>query len=180
MEGRIFMDRFLIADVVMKADLPAERWFLVRSAVHPNQSVLLHKQADNVWRIDFSSAGTPIPKEKEARARHPAHPRAMLGDEREFELDGCRLHLPVPAHAEIPPRPGAVRRRCRTPGCRRSARGANSGLQDTDNLVWKLKLVMDGLAPDTLLDTYSDEPRRPTRTSSIPRARPTSSRRRAA
>jgi 3-(3-hydroxy-phenyl)propionate hydroxylase len=37
------------------------------------------------------------------------------------------------------------------------ARGANSGLQDTDNLVWKLKLVMDGLAPDSLLDSYSDE-----------------------
>jgi 3-(3-hydroxy-phenyl)propionate hydroxylase len=37
------------------------------------------------------------------------------------------------------------------------ARGANSGLQDTDNLVWKLKLVVDGKAPESLLDTYSDE-----------------------
>jgi 3-(3-hydroxy-phenyl)propionate hydroxylase len=37
------------------------------------------------------------------------------------------------------------------------ARGANSGIQDIDNLVWKLKLVMDGLAPERLLDTYSDE-----------------------
>ena len=37
------------------------------------------------------------------------------------------------------------------------ARGANSGLQDTDNLAWKLKLVMDGLAPDALLDTYDFE-----------------------
>ena len=37
------------------------------------------------------------------------------------------------------------------------ARGANSGLQDTDNLCWKLKLVMDGKAPETLLDSYDDE-----------------------
>jgi 3-(3-hydroxy-phenyl)propionate hydroxylase len=37
------------------------------------------------------------------------------------------------------------------------ARGANSGLQDTDNLAWKLKLVIDGLAPEALLDTYSAE-----------------------
>ena len=37
------------------------------------------------------------------------------------------------------------------------ARGANSGVQDTDNLVWKLDLVMRGLAPDSLLDTYDDE-----------------------
>ena len=37
------------------------------------------------------------------------------------------------------------------------ARGANSGVQDTDNLVWKLKLVIEGKAPVKLLDTYSFE-----------------------
>jgi 3-(3-hydroxy-phenyl)propionate hydroxylase len=37
------------------------------------------------------------------------------------------------------------------------ARGANSGIQDTDNLAWKLALVMQGKAPERLLDTYSDE-----------------------
>jgi 3-(3-hydroxy-phenyl)propionate hydroxylase len=34
------------------------------------------------------------------------------------------------------------------------ARGANSGLQDTDNLAWKLKLVLEGKAPETLIDSY--------------------------
>ena len=37
------------------------------------------------------------------------------------------------------------------------ARGANSGVQDAENLAWKLKLVTDGLAPETLIDTYSAE-----------------------
>jgi 3-(3-hydroxy-phenyl)propionate hydroxylase len=37
------------------------------------------------------------------------------------------------------------------------ARGANSVLQDTDNLCWKLRLVLAGQAPERLLDTYSDE-----------------------
>jgi 3-(3-hydroxy-phenyl)propionate hydroxylase len=37
------------------------------------------------------------------------------------------------------------------------ARGANSGIQDADNLVWKHVLVMQGLAPDRLLDTYDAE-----------------------
>ncbi|MEM7317901.1 MAG: FAD-dependent monooxygenase, partial [Pseudomonadota bacterium] len=37
------------------------------------------------------------------------------------------------------------------------ARGANSGMQDADNLAWKLDLVLKGLAPRTLLDSYSDE-----------------------
>jgi 3-(3-hydroxy-phenyl)propionate hydroxylase len=30
-------------------------------------------------------------------------------------------------------------------------------LQDTDNLIWKLKWVLEGWAPQTLLDSYSDE-----------------------
>jgi 3-(3-hydroxy-phenyl)propionate hydroxylase len=37
------------------------------------------------------------------------------------------------------------------------ARGANSGLQDADGLMWKLDLVMRGLASESLLDTYHTE-----------------------
>src|SRR5690606_15297327 len=37
------------------------------------------------------------------------------------------------------------------------ARGANSGVQDTENLAWKLAFVMRGQAPDSLLDTYGEE-----------------------
>ena len=37
------------------------------------------------------------------------------------------------------------------------ARGANSGVQDTDNLGWKLDLVLKGLAEDSLLDSYATE-----------------------
>jgi len=38
--------------------------------------------------------------------------------------------------------------------------GMNTGIADVHNLIWKLKLVLDGLAPDSLLDTYDAE-RRP-------------------
>jgi 3-(3-hydroxy-phenyl)propionate hydroxylase len=37
------------------------------------------------------------------------------------------------------------------------ARGANSGIQDVDNLGWKLALVIAGDAPDALLDSYDME-----------------------
>ena len=37
------------------------------------------------------------------------------------------------------------------------ARGANSGLQDADNLGWKLGLVIQGKAPVSLLDSYDEE-----------------------
>ncbi|HSW16521.1 MAG TPA: FAD-dependent monooxygenase, partial [Ramlibacter sp.] len=37
------------------------------------------------------------------------------------------------------------------------ARGANSGVQDAENLAWKLDLVLRGAAPRALLDTYGTE-----------------------
>jgi 3-(3-hydroxy-phenyl)propionate hydroxylase len=40
------------------------------------------------------------------------------------------------------------------------ARGMNSGIQDADNLAWKLALVLDGLANEDLLNSYHAE-RRP-------------------
>ena len=36
-------------------------------------------------------------------------------------------------------------------------RGANSGIDDADNLAWKLAFVVKGLASDRLLDSYSQE-----------------------
>ena len=49
-------------------------------------------------------------------------------------------------------------RAIRRTACRRSARAApTSGVQDADNLGWKLTLVIDGQAPDALLDTYASE-----------------------
>ncbi|AYH43484.1 FAD-dependent oxidoreductase [Azoarcus sp. DN11] len=161
-DGKIFMDRFLIADVVMKADFPTERWFWFDPPFHRNQSVLLHRQADNVFRIDFQLGWNVDPEEEKKPGNVIPRIKAMLADDgnedREFELEWvsvytfqCRrmnrfnhgrvLFVGDSAHQVSP----------------FGARGANSGIQDTDNLVWKLKLVMDGKAPATLLDTYSEE-----------------------
>jgi 3-(3-hydroxy-phenyl)propionate hydroxylase len=37
------------------------------------------------------------------------------------------------------------------------ARGANSGVQDAENLAWKLAMVLEGRSTDALLDTYARE-----------------------
>jgi len=65
-KGRVFGDRFLIADVKMKLEQPAERWFWFDPPFHRNQSVLLHMQPDGVWRIDFQ-LGWDADPEKEKR-----------------------------------------------------------------------------------------------------------------
>src|SRR5690606_11177986 len=62
--GRIFRDRFLIADVKMHADFPTGRWFWFDPPFHPGQSVLLHRQPDDVWRIDFQLGWEADPEEE--------------------------------------------------------------------------------------------------------------------
>ncbi|SDQ23396.1 3-(3-hydroxy-phenyl)propionate hydroxylase [Pseudovibrio sp. Tun.PSC04-5.I4] len=156
--GRVFEDNFLIADVIMDAEFPTERWFWFDPPFNRGQSALLHKQPDNVWRIDLQ-LGWDIDKEEEKKPENVI-PRlkAMLGEDVKFELEWVSIY---------------------TFQCRRmeqfrkgrvifagdsahqvspfGARGANSGLQDTDNLIWKLALVMDGKAPMSLLDSYDEE-----------------------
>ncbi len=156
--GQFFQDLFLIADVVMKAGFPTERWFWFDPPFHPGQSVLLHKQCDDVWRIDFQLGWDADPAEEKRPEKVIPRIRAMLGDDAEFELEwvsiyqfACRridnfrygrvLFAGDAAHQVSP----------------FGARGANTGVQDVDNLIWKLKLVLDGRAPEALLDTYHAE-----------------------
>jgi 3-(3-hydroxy-phenyl)propionate hydroxylase len=157
-EGHVFQDRFLIADVLMKAGFPPQRWFWFDPPFHPNQSVLLHRQADDVWRIDFQLGWDADPEIEKQSDRVIPRIRAMLGAEHEFELEWvsvytfqCRrmaqfrhgrvLFIGDSAHQVSP----------------FGARGGNSGVQDADNLGWKLDLVLRGAAPEMLLDTYHEE-----------------------
>jgi len=157
-EGRVFQDRFLIADVIMKADYPAERWFWFDPPFHPNQSVLLHKQSNNVWRIDFQLGWDADPEEEKKPEKVIPRLQAMLGDDRPFELEWvsiytfqCRrmtdfrhgrvLFVGDAAHQVSP----------------FGARGANSGFQDADDLMWKLALVIKGQASEKLLDSYAHD-----------------------
>ena len=156
--GRVFEDNFLIADVVMAAEFPTERWFWFDPPFNRNQSALLHKQPDNLWRIDLQ-LGWDVDKEKEKMPENVI-PRlkSMLGDDVAFDLEWTSIYTFQCRRME-------KFRHGRVIFCGDAAhqvspfgaRGANSGLQDTDNLIWKLKLVIDGLAPESLLETYDTE-----------------------
>jgi 3-(3-hydroxy-phenyl)propionate hydroxylase len=165
-EGKVFQDRFLIADVVLKGELfpvhRTERWFWFDPPFHSGQSVLLHREADDVWRIDFQLGWDADPEAEKQPERVIPRIRALLDQQGYaqvgFELEWvsvytfqCRrmkrfrhgrvLFAGDAAHQVSP----------------FGARGANSGIQDTDNLMWKLALVMQGRAPERLLDSYCSE-----------------------
>lgn len=88
-KGRIFQDRFLIADVKLadEANFPTERWFWFDPPFHPNQSVLLHRQPDNVWRIDFQLGWDADPEEEKKPENIIPRVKALLGADAQFELD---------------------------------------------------------------------------------------------
>jgi len=155
--GEAFEDRFLIADVTMRGDFPSERWFWFDPPFHEGRSALLHKQPDDVWRIDLQLG-------PEADAEHEQRPervvprlKHMLGHD-DFALEWVSLYtfqcrrLERFVHGRVV-FVGDSAHQVSPFG----ARGANSGIQDAENLAWKLARVLTGEAAEALVDTYDRE-----------------------
>ncbi|MGJ8623051.1 MAG: FAD-dependent oxidoreductase [Yoonia sp.] len=158
-EGKVFQDSFLIADVRMTAEFPTERWFWFEPPFRDaGDSALLHKQPDDIWRIDFQIGWDVDRKAELQEDRIRARIDAMLGEGVDYELvwtsiytfqcrrmstfrQGRVLFVGDSAHQVSP----------------FGARGCNGGVQDSDNIAWKLAAVLKGEAPETLIDSYDVE-----------------------
>jgi 3-(3-hydroxy-phenyl)propionate hydroxylase len=155
-DGELFEERFLIADIEMLADFPSERRFWFEPTFHNGQSALLHKQPDNIYRIDLQLGWDTDPDvEKRPENVRPRIARVVGHDE--FRLDWVSIY---------------------TFQCRRlqqfvqgrvifagdsahivspfGARGGNGGLQDVDALGWRLAHVVQR-GDVTALQAYARE-----------------------
>jgi 3-(3-hydroxy-phenyl)propionate hydroxylase len=155
--GEVFEDQFLIADVKMTAEFPTERWFWFDPPFHAGQSALLHRQPDDVWRIDLQlGPGADPAVERLPENVRPRIERMLGHGAFTFEwisiykfqcrrmqrfLHGRVIFAGDSAHQVSP----------------FGARGANSGLEDGENLAWKLAMVLRGDAPSALLASYEVE-----------------------
>lgn len=157
-EGEVFDDQFLIADIRMTADLPKIRRYWFYPPFHPTDSVLLHRQADNVLRVDFQLGRDADAEEEKKPENIDRRLRMMFGPEARWEHEwssvykfSCRA-MPRFTHGRVIFAGDAAH--VVSPF---GARGGNSGVEDADNLGWKLALVIEGQASLSLLDSYDKE-----------------------
>ena len=157
-KGRVFRDRFLIADVKMTADFPTERWFWFDPPFHPGQSVLLHREPDNVWRIDFQLGWDADPEEEKKPENIIPRVQALLGPKAEFSLEWASVYTFACQRMERFVHGRVIFAGDSAHGVSPfGARGANSGVQDADNLGWKLDWWLKGRSSDELLHSYAPE-----------------------
>ncbi len=161
LEGTQYEGRYVIVDIVQKTKRPVERlaWFDPPS--NPGSTLLMHRQPDDVWRIDYQIRDDEDPAEavkpENVLPRVQSH-LTMIGEHEPWKplwisiYNAKCLTLSDYRHgrvffagdaAHLVPIFGV--------------RGLNSGLDDAGNLAWKLAAVIRGEAGDPLLDTYSVE-----------------------
>ena len=163
LRGDAYEGQYVIVDIQMHSDYPTERRAFFDPPGNPGSTVLIHKQPDNIWRVDYQlregESEEDALKEDNIRARVAAI-LDMVGETGPWELEWWSIYkaytlalddyrdkraLFIGDAAHLVPIFGV--------------RGLNSGFADAVNAGWKLAYVIKGRAPETLLYSYSPERR---------------------
>jgi 3-(3-hydroxy-phenyl)propionate hydroxylase len=128
---------------------------------NPGSTILMHRQPDDVWRIDYQIRDDEDPAEavkpENVLPRVQSHLQ-MIGETEPWEPLWISIYnakcLTLPRY-----RYGRV---CFAGDAAHlvpifGVRGLNSGLDDAGNLAWKLARVVRGQSPEALLESYSTE-----------------------
>jgi len=162
LEGASYEGRFVIADIRIDLPLPTERLAYFDPPWNPQNTVLMHREPRGIWRIDYQLPEGETPEQalspESLKARINAQ-LAMIGFAGvPWEMDWSSVYsartLTLPDYrcgrtlfvgdaAHLLPIFGV--------------RGANTGFQDAQALGWRLGLVGRGLAPESLLASYTEE-----------------------
>ncbi len=163
LHGTTYEGRYVIVDILQKSKRPTERLAWFDPPTNRGSTVLMHRQPDDVWRIDYQVRDDEDPeqavKPENVLPRVAAHLQ-WIGETEPWDVQWISIYnakcLTLDAYrhgrvllagdaAHLVPIFGV--------------RGLNSGLDDAGNLAWKLAAVLRGEADDALLDTYSPERR---------------------
>ncbi|MGQ4880754.1 FAD-dependent monooxygenase [Billgrantia sp. LNSP4103-1] len=164
LHGEAYEGRYVIADIRLRSDFPTERRAFFHSAALPDSTILVHKQPDDIWRIDYQLGPGEDPdaavEEANIREKVGLIVREVLDEGDDWELEWWSLYkaytlalddyrhgrvLFIGDSAHLVPIFGV--------------RGLNNGFADAANAGWKLAWVLKGRASERLLDSYSPERR---------------------
>jgi len=163
MNGENLPGNYVIADLRMDHDFPTERRSFFESEANPDATILIHKEPDDIWRVDWQILDGEDPEE--AIAEDNIRPKVqaildMIGHTGPWELEWWSIYtantlclddykhgrvLFIGDCAHIVPIFGV--------------RGLNNGFADAVNAAWKLAYVLKGDAPEALLESYTPERR---------------------
>jgi 3-(3-hydroxy-phenyl)propionate hydroxylase len=159
--GTTYEGRYVIVDIELDSARATERLAYFDPPSNPGSTVLVHKQPDNVWRIDYQLRDDEDPDAAIQPENVMPRVQSLLESMGEtgawspiwitvYKANALTLEryrhgsvLFAGDAAHLVPIFGV--------------RGANSGIDDADNLGWKLGCVINGTASPRLLDSYSDE-----------------------
>jgi 3-(3-hydroxy-phenyl)propionate hydroxylase len=163
LKGENYEGRYVIADIKMTHDYPTIRRALFDPACRPGGTVLIHKQPDDIWRIDYQLGDSESTDEATREANVRASVAAVLADighTGPWDLEWWSIYSAntlalddyrdgrivfIGDSAHIVPIFGV--------------RGLNNGIADAHNIGWKLAYVLNGHASDALIDSYTPERR---------------------
>lgn len=160
MEGASYEGRFVIADIRIKLDYPTERLAYFSPDWNPGNTILMHREPDNIWRFDYQLDPEISPEEAlKPENLHKAvnDQLKMIGqDHLEWEMDWSTVYS-----ARALTLDNYVHNRVIFVGDAAhllpifGVRGANTGFQDAQDLAWKLAAAIKGWAPEKILESYT-------------------------
>lgn len=160
MQGASYEGRFVIADICIKLDYPTERLAFFSPDWNPGNTILMHREPDNIWRFDYQLDPDITPEEAlQPENLHKAvqDQLNMIGqDHLEWEMDWSTVYS-----ARALTLDNYVYNRMMFVGDAAhllpifGVRGANTGFQDAYDLAWKLAAVINGWAAEKLLTSYT-------------------------
>ena len=160
MEGASYEGRFVIADIRIKLDYPTERLAFFSPDWNPGNTILMHREPDNIWRFDYQLDPKNAPEDalKPENLNKAVNDQLkMIGqDHLEWEMDWSTVYS-----ARALTLDNYVHNRTIFVGDAAhllpifGVRGANTGFQDAQDLAWKLAAVVKGWSTEKLLQSYS-------------------------
>ena len=163
MKGDNYEGRYVIADIRMDHDFPTERRAFFEPSGNPGGTVLIHKQPENIWRVDYQLREGESEEEacaKKTSAPASAPSSAISATTNRGSWNGGASIPPTRCASTTTGTAGCSSSAMPRISCRFSACAGSTTASPTPTIsAGSSRAVLNGEADESLLDSYSPERR---------------------